>query len=411
MIKRFDLYLNTAELGVIHLADVALQEEQGTVSRVGFRYTAKYLNHPQAFAIDPAQLPLSNKEFNLTCKQAAPAFIDDYLPDAWGRKVLTRLAMQHYKQRLNANCISEMLSFSQQVHSRIGALYFIEQGQAPNYAVGISLEQLQKAELTAHKIDQQDFVNLDVNAIGLMYLANSGSGVGGARPKALVHDQTSAYLAKFNRTSDPYNNARIELACLLMAQGAGINIGKGKVVTDINQRDVLLLNRFDILRTTRHHLITANGLLKQPNTQQDPGYSFSYDDLYRLLQRYSFNIEEDLEQLLRLMLFNGAINNTDDHERNFSFIHTAQGYQLAPAYDLVPSMVLGEYHAAGFDYKPYLPTLTEAEKMSKIFGLPKSKVSAIAQEVRHAIEQWFSYAEQAGVSEEQAQRVRQVFKT
>lgn len=232
MIKRFDLYLNTAELGVIHLADVALQEEQGTVSRVGFRYTAKYLNHPQAFAIDPAQLPLSNKEFNLTCKQAAPAFIDDYLPDAWGRKVLTRLAMQHYKQRLNANCISEMLSFSQQVHSRIGALCFVEQGQAPNYAVGISLEQLQKAELTAHKIDQQDFVNLDVNAIGLMYLANSGSGVGGARPKALVHDQTSAYLAKFNRTSDPYNNARIELACLLMAQGAGINIGKGKVVTE-----------------------------------------------------------------------------------------------------------------------------------------------------------------------------------
>ena len=131
MIKRFDLYLNTAELGVMHIADVALQEEHGVISTVGFRYTANYLAQPQAFAIDPVQLPLSVKESTLTCKQAAPAFIDDYLPDAWGRKVLTKLAMQRYQQRLNANCISEMLSFSQQVHSRIGALCFVEQGQAP----------------------------------------------------------------------------------------------------------------------------------------------------------------------------------------------------------------------------------------------------------------------------------------
>ena len=84
MIKRFDLYLNTAELGVMHIADVALQEEHGVISKVGFRYTANYLAQPHAFAIDPVQLPLSVKESTLTCKQAAPAFIDDYLPDVFG---------------------------------------------------------------------------------------------------------------------------------------------------------------------------------------------------------------------------------------------------------------------------------------------------------------------------------------
>lgn len=409
MIKRFDLYLNTAELGVMHIADVALQEEHGVISTVGFRYTANYLAQPQAFAIDPVQLPLSVKESTLTCKQAAPAFIDDYLPDAWGRKVLTKLAMQRYQQRLNANCISEMLSFSQQVHSRIGALCFVEQGQTPHYAAGIALEQLHDAEQTAQNIDQQDFAHLDMNAMGLVYLANSGSGVGGARPKALVHDQGTAYLAKFNRSTDPYNNARVEFACLLMAQGAGINIGHGKIISDINQRDVLLLERFDTLGNARRHLITANGLLKHPSSQQDPGHSFRYDDLHRLLQRHSYNIEDDLQQLLRLMLFNRAINNTDDHERNFSFMHSAKGYQLAPAYDLVPSMATGEYHAAGFAYQPYPPTVSEAEKMGRIFGLPKDAVSAAAQQVREAVEQWSSYAEQAGVDEEQMQRVGKVF--
>ena len=109
------------------------------------------------------------------------------------------------------------------------------------------------------------------------------------------------------------------------------------------------------------------------------------------------------------MLFNRAINNTDDHERNFSFMHSTKGYQLAPAYDLVPSMATGEYHAAGFAYQPYPPTISEAEKMGRIFGLPKDAVSAAAQQVREAVEQWSSYAEQAGVDEEQMQRVGKVF--
>lgn len=409
MIKRFDLYINTTELGLMQVADVALLEEQGLINTVGFRYTADYLAQPRAFAIDPVQLPLSSKEFTLNCRHAAPAFIDDYLPDAWGRKVLTKLAMQQYQQRLNTNCISEMLGFSQQIHSRIGALCFTGPGQVPHFATGIALHDLQQAEQTAQNIDQQDFANLDVNAMGLVYLANSGSGVGGARPKALVHDQGMPYLAKFNRSSDPYNNARVELACLRMAQGAGINIGHGKIITDINQRDVLLLERFDTVGSARRHLITANGLLKQPNTQQDPGHSFRYDDLYKLLQRHSCNIEADLQQLLRLMLFNRAINNTDDHERNFSFIHTAQGYQFAPAYDLVPSMAVGEYHAAGFGYQPYPPTVSEAEQMSKVFGLSKGVVTEVVQQVRQALEQWPEYAEQAGVDEEQMQRVSKVF--
>ena len=43
-------------------------------------------------------------------------------------------------------------------------------------------------------------------------------------------------------------------------------------------------------------------------------------------------------------------------------MHTAKGYQLAPAYDLVASMTIGEHHAAGFADQPYPPTVSEAEK-------------------------------------------------
>ena len=79
-------------------------------------------------------------------------------------------------------------------------------------------------------------------------------------------------------------------------------------------------------------------------------------------------VEQDLKQLLRLMLFNRAINNTDDHERNFSFMRHQNGYRLAPAYDLVPSLGLGEYHAAGFGFQPYPPPLKKQKNKVKFLA-------------------------------------------
>lgn len=267
-------------------------------------------------------------------------------------------------------------------------------------------KQVQAGEI-AVQVDADDYRNLNSQTLGLLYLANSGTGIGGARPKALIYDQEKQYLAKFNRHHDSFNNARVELACLLMAQAAGISMGNGKIV-EVRDREVLLLERFDVQQEHRKHLITANGLLKNTNTQQDPGHSFRYNDLHALVQKYSNNIKKDLEQLLKQMLFNRAINNTDDHERNFSFIHETGGYQLSPAYDLVPSLAFGEYHAAGFDYQPYPPTPKEAEKKGRIFGLPQGEVQHIAQQVQAAVDNWLHFAEKANVSEKDAMSVQRV---
>ena len=72
MIKRFDLYINTTELGLMQVADVALLEEQGLINTVGFRYTADYLAQPRAFAIDPVQLPLSSTGTKAVIKPVKP---------------------------------------------------------------------------------------------------------------------------------------------------------------------------------------------------------------------------------------------------------------------------------------------------------------------------------------------------
>ncbi|MCG8671055.1 MAG: type II toxin-antitoxin system HipA family toxin [Pseudomonadales bacterium] len=404
---RLDLYLNTPELGIIHAGDVVIIEKDQTLTQVGFRYQSEYLQHPAAFPVDPVQLPLSSSEFTFHCHAAAPAFLDDYLPDAWGRKVLACLALYRDQRKLNSNSLIQI--FSMLSHSRIGAICLVPPGTAPAYELGNPINALSEAETAAQHIDQLEFDDVATEQMNLLYLANSGTGVGGARPKALLHDDNGAYLAKFNRQHlDRYNNARVELACLTMAQAAGLDVGKGKIAAGINQREALLLERFDITGQARHHLNTVNGLLKDPASQRDNGKAFRYDDICSLIQRHSCQVEKDLQQLLRLMLFNRAINNTDDHERNFSLIHRGEGYQLSPAYDLVPSLAQGEYHAAGYQYQPDPPRPSEAHHLGRIWGLPKPQVRHIADQVIHAVNQWQQHAEQAGVREKDMQQIQAV---
>jgi serine/threonine-protein kinase HipA len=396
---RYDVFLNTPATGQVHAADCVIEEDAGLVTRVAFRYRDIYLDQDGAFPVDPIQLPLVAGETLLPCRAGVPAFIDDYLPDAWGRKILARLAYYRDQHHFNANCVIDSLSLLGT--SRIGALSIVPHGIEPLFEPGYSLEELSRAERVAQLIDGSHFDEVDMNEMNLIHLANAGSGVGGTRPKALFYDSNGQYLAKFNRLSqDAYNNARVELACLNMAREAGIDIGKGRIVQGINGREVLLLERFDVAQDGgRYHLITVNGLLKEPKTQRDHGAVFRYDDICDLLRRYSISIDADLQQLLRLMLFNRAINNTDDHERNFSLIHRGDGYQFAPAYDLVPSVTTGEYHAAGYGLRPDPPTPAEVLNMGKVFGLSKTRVAQAAEEVADAVARWVGFAEDAEVSE------------
>lgn len=162
--------------------------------------------------------------------------------------------------------------------------------------------------------------------------------------------------------------------------------------------------------TSRRHLITINALLKDTATQRDKGSVFRYDDITDIVRKYSIDIEADLSQLLRLMLFNRAINNTDDHERNFSLISEGDGYRLSPGYDMVPSLITGAYPVAGYQYSPWAPTPSEAKNCGKVFGLPKTVVNRIADQVINAVEQWPVWALKNDVSQKDSDNIKQIIR-
>lgn len=413
----FEIYLNTPGFPVQCIADLIVVEEHGTPKKLGFRYRQDYLAHPGRFAIDPACFPLNIDANTFVVHRTLPGFLDDYLPDDWGRKVLAHLAFYRNKKKLNSNSVIDTLAHLGL--SRIGALRIVPRGEAAEYTQGAHLSLLESIEATAYSLDAGVINEATADEIGMLLLSNDGSGVGGARPKALLHDDTTAYLGKFNRWKDPYNNARVELACLNMARAAGITVGAGRVISGINGREVLLIERFDIgPANTRYHLVTLNSFktsLVQPASKSlaefvRHGGIFRYDDIVAILRHYSQDYLTEADQLLRLMLFNSAIHNTDDHERNVSFIYRDGAYRLAPAYDLVPSISVGEYHALGYQQSPNPPRPSEIMTMPRPFGLPKGDVARAAEAVAEVVGRWQDFADDARVSEADTELVARVLR-
>ena len=409
---RRDVYLNTPAMGLVHAADCVVEESDGGVERVAFRYRAAYLDRPGAFSIDPVALSLSGGETVLRCHGGVPGFLDDYLPDDWGRKVMARAAFFAGDTVFDANRVTHLLE--RMGHSHIGALSLAIPGEAPRYEFGARCEALGRVEEEAALADGAESLpdpdGIDPRHGLLLGLVQAASSVGGARPKALMFDDHGRYLAKFNRVrGDAYNNARVELACLEMARAAGIEVTRGRVVAGAAGRDLLLLERFDVAGDARHHLVSVNALLKDRRSQRDRGRAFRYDDIAELVRRRSTRVRVDIPALVRLMTFNRAINNTDDHERNFSLIHRGEGYCLSPAYDLMPSLAIGEYHAAGCGYEPSPPSPRALTTGGRVFGLSKPEVRRCAEEVMAAVGRWSEFAGQAGVGEEEAARVARCF--
>jgi serine/threonine-protein kinase HipA len=53
-----------------------------------FRYGDRYVERPDAVALDPFRLPLARQVFEFTQLKGIPGAVRDAAPDAWGRRVI-----------------------------------------------------------------------------------------------------------------------------------------------------------------------------------------------------------------------------------------------------------------------------------------------------------------------------------
>ncbi len=71
-------------------------------------------------------------------------------------------------------------------------------------------------------------------------------------------------------------------------------------------------------------------------------YKSSYEQVGKILSKYSDNIGLDYYKLFNLILFSFIVGNSDMHLKNFSLYKNNNNYILSPAYDLLNTLIVTE---------------------------------------------------------------------
>lgn len=297
-----------------------------------FVYGKSYLARSDRVPIDPVELILTERTYNTMMMKGVFGALRDAGPDYWGRRVIERHA--------GLPELSEIDYLLYAPDDRAGALGFGlgPEPPAPKRDFNQTLV-LEKLQAIADAIVNEEDIPEDAAVPQIDGLLLLGTSMGGARPKAVIEDNDSLWLAKFNRPDDRWNYARVEHAMLILARECGISTAKSKVI-DVAGRDVLMIKRFDRHKTKegylRSRMVSGLTLLRSEDTQRDRE-NWSYPYLVEEVRRVSASPKEDANELFSRMCFNAMISNTDDHPRNHAMIAKETEWGLSPAYDLIPS--------------------------------------------------------------------------
>jgi serine/threonine-protein kinase HipA len=357
-----------------------------------FRYGDRYLGRRDAVELDPFQLPLGENVYEVTRLKGIPGAVRDGGPDAWGRRVI-----EHKLQRSPAD-LDEIDYLLHGPQDGAGYLSFGTkvQPQASKRPYNRT-HQLAELVAAAEAIEEGERVSEHV-----LEQLEPGTSMGGARPKATIEDSNRLWVGKFPEKKDRCNLQRVEYATLELARRCGIRVCNSRLES-VGGRDVLMVERFDRQHTEggylRFGLISGFTMLDADEYYLDRE-RWSYPLLADQLRRWSEKPNDDRIELFRRMVFNAAVTNNDDHPRNHAVRRMARGWELTPAYDLVPAplvslerrdlaMTVGTYGRTASVYN----LLSQSERFGLSSEAAKKEIDAIVATVRT----WRDHFQAAGV--------------
>ena len=346
---------------------------------VSFEYAPGWLRRADAFAIDPASLPLRPGPHHSPALFGA---LQDCGPDRWGRVLIERAVRKHVLDRKPYQPLDYVLALDDA--SRIGALRFRTDAGRPFLAVGggippvVQLAALLNAANAVHGETE--------TAKDLRFLLGAGSPLGGARPKsAIVLPDGQLAIAKFPQPDDTRDIAAGEILALTLAQHAGITV-PGHRLVDVKGKAVSVITRFDRDGARRIPFLSASSLLGL--SQGEPG---AYTMLADGIRQFGHDATADLHELWRRLVFSLLASNYDDHLRNHGFLLRAPGrWALSPAYDLnpVPEIDRTQLPKTPISEAREEPTIAAALAAAPRFGLKAAEAKTILREVLAAVSGW-----------------------
>lgn len=365
-----------------------------------FEYDLNWLKTEKKFLLDPdiqfyggPQYPNQKENFGI--------FLDS-MPDTWGRTLMKRRQAQQAKEKNEESKILYDIDFLLGVYdeSRMGALRFktdpngdfLDNNKTASTPPWSSIRELQNAAENF----ENDEDNVDVKK-WLSVLMAPGSSLGGARPKANILDiDKSLWIAKFPSKNDTTDKAAWEYLAYQLAIKAGIEMSPCRIEKIAGKHNTFFTKRFDRENGERIHFASAMTMTGN-NEDTIKDNQASYLDIAMFISNYGANIEANLHQLWRRIIFNIAISNTDDHLRNHGFILTKEGWILSPAYDLNPS-IDKDGLSLNIDTDNNALDFELAKSVGIYFRLNETKMNSIISEITKAVSNWKNTASQIGIS-------------
>lgn len=297
----------------------------------GQKYDIAPITHPKSTQSPAIAIP-GIKEPKIY--QGLPSFLADSLPDRWGNAVFDQWFRDEGLHEKDKTPLTKLSFIGMRA---MGALEFypvLDSGFYDNEKVHID-RLYEQAKLIEEQLAGKS-IPAD-EPLTRRALTAIGTSAGGRQMKAIIaiapdgniySGQTSANPAfehciiKFNTPEHALSET--EMTYYQMARQCGISIMDSRLI-EVEGTRHFLTRRFDRKDGQKRFMQTLAAV--------DPD-AHSYEDLFRTCRELELP-KPEIDELFRRAVFNVLTNNTDDHEKNCSFLMTPEGeWHLAPAYDL-----------------------------------------------------------------------------
>ena len=340
--------------------------------------------------------------------QKLPAFIADSLPDAWGNQLFDLWRQQ---QKISNSDINPLDKLSFIGRRGMGAFEFIPEVNRERRAEKVDVKSL--ADLARRIfIERENARIMPEESITMQSLLTVGTSAGGRQPKAIIAINRESgeirsgqiaglegfdyYILKFGNSE--FCSAELEVTYYKLAILAGINMMPSELYP-VDGDKHFITKRFDRVGKKKIHTQTLAAIC--PDAE-------SYEQLISVCRKLHLP-EADCQEVFRRMVFNVLANNTDDHNKNFSFVMNENGsWRLSPAYDITYIVDRGGYlpnkeHCLYIRAKLHDITRSDVIEFARDNGIRRP--DAIIRDVVSSLKQFRTIAADNGVSESWIGRV------
>lgn len=377
-----------------------------------FEYDKEWLRSKEQLLIDPDIQFYSGKQFPNE-KENFGVFLDS-MPDTWGRTLMKRREAQRARELGEKAKMLYEIDYLLGVYdeTRMGAFRFkldkkgdfLDSDKEKSTPPWSTVREIQQAVVEYENDDNNKAINQ-----WLKVLITPGSSLGGARPKANVLDEKKQlWIAKFPSKNDSIDKGAWEFLIYQLAIKAGINMAECRIEKISGKYHTFFTKRFDRIGQCRVHFMSAMTLTGN-NESTIKDHTVSYLDIVDCIQNYGGNVNANLSELWRRIIFNIAVSNTDDHLRNHGFLLTKEGWVLSPAYDLNPSIDKSGL-SLNIDMNDNALDFELAKSVGEYFRLNEEQMDVILNEVLQAVSLWeVIAAESIGITRQEIELMRSAF--